>query len=134
MRRPGITLARASSEALRRRPYRQYSEATIERIRFAKSLQALSFTLDEIADVLRAVDGGVASCERERPRFETVLTRIDQKIGELSATRRDLLATLKRCREGTCTFLERALDETNDSSQRVPRKSVRERNVRSKQA
>src|SRR5262245_12296042 len=86
--------------------YRQYSDATIERIRFAKSLQALGFTLDEIADVLRAVDAGVATCERERPRFEVVLARIDEKIAELGAIRRDLVATLKRCRDGSCTFLE----------------------------
>jgi DNA-binding transcriptional MerR regulator len=88
--------------------YRQYSEATIERIRFAKSLQALGFTLDEVADVLGAVDAGVASCERAQPRFETVLARIDQKIGELRTIRRNLVATLKRCRDGSCTFLEQA--------------------------
>jgi DNA-binding transcriptional MerR regulator len=98
--------------------YRQYSEATIERIRFVKSLQALGFTLDEITDVLRAVDAGVASCERERPRFESVLARIDQKIGALTAIRRDLLATLKRCRDGNCTFLEEGPRETNGSVQR----------------
>jgi DNA-binding transcriptional MerR regulator len=88
--------------------YRQYSEATIERIMFARSLQALGFALDEIADLLRAVDAGVANCARERPRFEAVLARIDGKIGQLSAIRRDLAATLKRCREGSCTLLERA--------------------------
>jgi DNA-binding transcriptional MerR regulator len=94
--------------ARRRSGYRQYSEATIERIRFAKSLQALGFTLDEVADVLGAVDAGVASCEGAQPRFEIVLARIDKKIGELSAIRRNLVATLKRCRDGSCTFLEQA--------------------------
>jgi DNA-binding transcriptional MerR regulator len=113
--------------------YRQYSEATIERIRFARSLQALSFTLDEIADVFRAVEAGVASCERERPRFETVLSRIDEKIAELSAIRRDLVTTLKRCRDGSCTFVEKARAGTNDSSRRVTRKGVRELGARSKQ-
>jgi DNA-binding transcriptional MerR regulator len=113
--------------------YRQYSQATIERIRFAKSLQALSFTLDEIADVFRAVEAGVASCERERPRFETVLARIDEKIAELGAIRRDLVTTLKRCRDGSCTFMENARAGTNDSSQRVPRKGVRELGSGSKQ-
>jgi DNA-binding transcriptional MerR regulator len=88
--------------------YRLYSEATIERIRCAKSLQALGFTLDEIADVLRAVDDEVASCERERPRFEAVLARVDQKIAELTTIRRGLMATLKRCRDGSCTLLEDA--------------------------
>lgn len=114
--------------------YRQYSEATIERIRFAKALQALSFTLDEVADVLRAVDAGVATCERERPRFETVLARIDEKIGELSAIRRDLVTTLKRCREGSCTFLEKSPRATNGSARHAGRQSIRDLGARSKRA
>jgi DNA-binding transcriptional MerR regulator len=88
--------------------YRQYSEATVERIRFAKSLQALGFTLDEVADVLRGVDAGIASCERDRPRFEAVLARIDERIAELNRIRRDLRSTLRRCRDGSCTLLETA--------------------------
>ena len=87
--------------------YRQYSQATVERIRFAKALQALGFTLDEVIAVLRDVDAGIASCALERPRFETVLARIDEKIAELGAIRRDLAGTLKRCREGRCTFREK---------------------------
>jgi DNA-binding transcriptional MerR regulator len=105
--------------------YREYSEATIERIRFAKALSALSFTLDGVADVLRAVDAGIATCERERPRFEAVLARIDEKIGRLSAIRRDLVTTLKRCREGSCTFLESPPPATNPSARRRGRQSVR---------
>ncbi len=88
--------------------YRQFSAATIERIHFARLLQALGFTLDEVADVLGAVDRGIATCEREQPRFETVLARIDQKIADLAAIRRNLVATLRRCRDGTCTLLEQA--------------------------
>jgi DNA-binding transcriptional MerR regulator len=85
--------------------YRQYSEATIDRIGFAKALQALGFTLDEIADLLGAVDAGLASCERDRPRLETVLARIDAKLSELRAVRRGLVATLKSCRDGRCSLL-----------------------------
>jgi DNA-binding transcriptional MerR regulator len=88
--------------------YRQYTEATIERIRFARSLQGLGFTLDEVADVLRRVDAGIASCEGEQPRFEAVLARIDERIGELRSIRADLAATLRRCRAGRCTILEQA--------------------------
>ena len=105
--------------------YRQYSDATIERIRFVKALQALGFTLDEVADVLRGVDAGVATCERGRPRFETVLARIDEKIGELSAIRRDLVTTLKRCRDGSCTFLEKTARLTNGSAQRARLQNTR---------
>ena len=92
-----------------RRPsgYRDYGIATVERIRFAKALQALGFKLDDVTAVLRDVDSGIASCERERPRFETVLARIDEKIRELEAVRRDLRATLRRCRDGACSFREK---------------------------
>ncbi len=95
----------------RRRPsgYRQYSDATVDRIRFAKTLQALGFALDEITAVLGDVDAGVASCDRERPRFESVLARIDEKIAGLTALRRDLAGTLRRCRDGRCTLRERAV-------------------------
>lgn len=82
--------------------YRQYSPATIDRIRFAKHLQALGFTLDEVIGVLHDVDRGIASCAQERPRFQTVLGRVDAKIAALLALRRDLRATLRRCQTGRC--------------------------------
>ena len=110
--------------------YRQYSTATIERIQFAKALQALGFTLDEIVMVLRDVDAGVASCDRERPHFETVLARIDEKIAELVAVRRQLVATLKRCGNGSCTFREKPV-RGRRSSARTERASMGTRRVRS---
>jgi DNA-binding transcriptional MerR regulator len=87
--------------------YREYTAATVERILFAKSLQAIGFSLDDIVAVLRDVDAGMATCENEQPRFETVLARIDEKIAELTAVRRRLKQTLARCREGRCTFREK---------------------------
>jgi DNA-binding transcriptional MerR regulator len=87
--------------------YRQYTSATVERIRFAKALQAIGFSLDDVVAVLRDVDAGTATCQNEQPRFETVLARIDEKIAELTAVRRRLRQTLTRCREGRCTFSEK---------------------------
>jgi DNA-binding transcriptional MerR regulator len=86
--------------------YRQYTSATVERIRFAKALQAIGFSLDDVVAVLRDVDAGIATCENEQPRFETVLARIDEKIAELTAVRRRLRQTLTRCRDGRCSFRE----------------------------
>jgi len=96
--------------------YRQYTEATVERIRFAKSLQALGFRLDEVADVLAAVDAGIATCASEQPRVDAVLARIDEKMAELGAIRRGLLATLRRCRDGKCALLENAPRQPNAGS------------------
>lgn len=91
-----------------RRPsgYRIYTDATVERIRFARSLQTLSFTLDEIIEVLSSVDKGTATCENQAHRFEIVLARIDRRIAELQATRRKAVHVLDRCRTGSCTLRE----------------------------
>lgn len=88
--------------------YRIYGEAMVERIGFAKSLQALGFTLDEIRETLREVDRGAAPCASSRPRFRAVLARIDGKIAELRATRRRAVRALARCEQGRCALTERA--------------------------
>ncbi len=105
--------------------YRQYSSATVERIRFTKALQALGFSLEDVVAVLRDVDAGVATCEREQPRFETVLARIDEKIAELQAVRRDLKTTLARCRSGRCSFQEKKTTGSSSTGRaRSPRAST----------
>jgi DNA-binding transcriptional MerR regulator len=92
--------------APQRRPsgYREYPLATVERIRMARSLQDLGFTLDEIIDALRAHDSGTATCESELWRVEAVVDRIDAKIAELRRTRRLVTTTINECRAGRCRF------------------------------
>jgi DNA-binding transcriptional MerR regulator len=87
-----------------RRPsgYRDYPESTVERIRMARSLRELGFTLDEIIDGLRAHDAGTATCESELWRLEAVLGRIDNHLAELRRTRRIVAATIDDCRAGQC--------------------------------
>jgi DNA-binding transcriptional MerR regulator len=89
-----------------RRPsgYREYPPSTVERIRMARTLQHLGFTLDEIIDALRAHDTGTATCESERWRLDAVLERIDAKIAELRRTRRLVATTMQECRAGRCRF------------------------------
>ncbi len=88
----------------RRRPsgYRVFDAAAVERIRMAKSLQELGFTLDEIVDALAAHDRGGATCDSERWRLEAVVDRIDAKIAELGRARRAAVETLSDCRVGCC--------------------------------
>jgi DNA-binding transcriptional MerR regulator len=88
--------------------YRAFTNATVERIRSAKALQALGFTLDEIVELLRSVDSGSATCGSERRRFENVLGRVDERLAELRSIRRSLLGTLRRCDSGECSLLEKA--------------------------
>lgn len=84
--------------------YRIYTEATFERIRLIKALQALGFTLDEVIDALRTVDQGVESCKGERWRLEAVLERVDRKIEELQRVRRGVVRVLDGCSVGNCTL------------------------------
>lgn len=96
--------------APQRRPsgYREYTPATVERIRMARALQQLGLTLDEVIDALHEHDAGTASCEGQLWRLEAVLDRIDAKIAELRRTRRAITRTVAECRTGRCRFIPNA--------------------------
>jgi DNA-binding transcriptional MerR regulator len=98
--------------APRRTPsgYRIYEPSTVERIRFARALQHLGFTLDEAIDALHSHDTGTATCESELWRMQAVIDRIDTKIAELQATRRDVSETMEACQQGHCRFSSPAQD------------------------
>jgi DNA-binding transcriptional MerR regulator len=89
-----------------RRPsgYREYEPSTVERIRTARALQHLGFTLEEVIDALRAHDAGTATCASEVWRLEAAVDRIDAKIAELRRTRRAITTTIEECRSGRCRF------------------------------
>lgn len=84
--------------------YRQYSPATVDRLRFARRLQQLGFTLDEIIDALAAHDAGSATCESERWRLDAVLERIDARIAELRRLRKEVRRGMDGCDDGRCVF------------------------------
>lgn len=89
-----------------RRPsgYRMFTPSAVERIRMARGLQDLGFTLDEVIDALHAHDTGAATCESERWRLEAVVDRIDVRIAELQQARRNTLDVIEECRAGRCRF------------------------------
>lgn len=89
-----------------RRPsgYRVYSPETVERLRLARALQSLGFTLEEIVGAFHASADGTATCETERWRLEAVLKRLDAKISDLKRTRRELVHALAECDDGRCRF------------------------------
>jgi len=90
--------------AATRRPsgYREFTQSTVDRIRSAKAMQDLGFTLDEIVDALHAHDTGGATCARERWRLEAVVDRLDARIAELQRARAQAARTLADCRAGRC--------------------------------
>jgi DNA-binding transcriptional MerR regulator len=83
--------------------YRVYTDATAERIRLAKALQAHGFTLDEVIDALHSFDTGT-TCADERWRLERVVDRIERQLDELRALRRTVLDTMAACDSGRCQF------------------------------
>lgn len=93
----------------RRQPsgYRHFSPTAVERIVFARELQTLGFSLDEIVTVLRQMDRGTRVCA-EPSAFDAALARIDEKIAELRAVRRRLTQTIRDCRDGRCLLVERS--------------------------
>jgi DNA-binding transcriptional MerR regulator len=86
--------------------YRVYTAATVERIRLARTLQALGFTLDEVIDALHASDAGTMTCADERWRLEDVLVRIDRQIEHLAAVRDNVRDVLADCDAGHCRFVD----------------------------
>jgi MerR family transcriptional regulator, copper efflux regulator len=86
--------------------YRTYTAATVERLRLARRLHGLGLTLEEVIDALHATDRPDASCESERWRLEAVVERIDAKIGELRAMRREVSKVLGACERGACVFAD----------------------------
>ena len=89
-----------------RRPsgYREYPASTVQRIRMARMLQNLGFTLGEIVEMLHAHDAGTATCDSEMWRLDSAVDRIDTKIAELRRTRRLITTTIQECRTGRCRF------------------------------
>jgi DNA-binding transcriptional MerR regulator len=88
--------------------YRRFDGIAAERIRFAKELQDLGFTLDEIREVLEDVDRGSAACASERVRFEALLGRLEERMAKLAATRSRIEGLLSRCDAGACDWTDRA--------------------------
>lgn len=93
--------------AAERRPsgYREFDSSTVDRIRTAKAMQELGFTLDEIVDALHTHDAGDATCASERWRLEAVVDRFDARIAELQQARAHAARALDDCRAGQCQLI-----------------------------
>lgn len=84
--------------------YRIYTCVDVDRLRLARRLQQLGLTLTEVAEALHAHDEGDATCDSERWRLTLALDRVEQRINELRATRREISAALAACEAGTCAL------------------------------
>ena len=82
-----------------RRPsgYRQYGEATVERLDYIRRAKDLGFTLAEVRDLLE-LSSAAPTCEHVRRRAEAKVADIEGKIRSLQQMRRSLGRIVDRCR------------------------------------
>jgi DNA-binding transcriptional MerR regulator len=75
--------------------YRQYRAGTVKRLALIRNAQRFGFSLREIRGFLGVRDGGGKPCHDVRAAAERMLGAVDRQIAELTATRRQMKATLK---------------------------------------
>lgn len=75
--------------------YRQYRVVIVNRLALIRNAQRFGFSLREIRGFLGVRDGGGKPCHDVRAAAERMLGAIDNQIAELTATRRQMKATLK---------------------------------------
>ncbi|AXK39950.1 Hg(II)-responsive transcriptional regulator [Crenobacter cavernae] len=78
--------------------YRRYPAEVVKRTRFIKRAQALGFTLDEVAGLLRLDEAGACAQTRELAAHKVAL--IDQKLAGLTAMRQALADLIGQCDAG----------------------------------
>lgn len=90
--------------------YRLYAPEAVQVIRFIKNAQALGFTLDEAAKLLRLRVNHRSQCESVKRQAQARLDMVHEKIAGLRAMERTLRRLLRTCAaRGTtdsCPILE----------------------------
>lgn len=75
--------------------YRRYSLDTVKQVRFIKRAQALGFTLEEIAGLLRLERR--KGCVETRQMAAQKLTLIEQKLSDLGRMKKALARLVRAC-------------------------------------
>ena len=78
--------------------YRRYPADIVKHIRFIKRAQALGFTLEEIAELLRLEEA--SSCAETRALATHKMELIDRKLTGLTAMREALAGLVQQCDAG----------------------------------
>ena len=91
--------------------YREYTAATLARLRFIKRAQELGFTLAEIDELLALRQQPGATAAQVKARAEEKIARIDERLRDLERIRSALAHLAGRCEGGRapvgdCPFLD----------------------------
>ncbi|MDQ7013167.1 MAG: MerR family transcriptional regulator [Planctomycetota bacterium] len=96
--------------------YRQYSAASLERLRFIRAAKAAGFTLANIEALLEAAEGaGDAARNEVQQLIQARLADVTERIETLQKARTTLTRWFDTCRErscsGGCAVLEGLADQ-----------------------
>jgi DNA-binding transcriptional MerR regulator len=74
--------------------YREYPAEALARVLLVRRALAVGFTLDELAQILRARERGGAPCREVRELAARKLASVEERLRELAAVREELRAAL----------------------------------------
>lgn len=89
--------------------YRAYGASHLARLSFVRRARGLGFSLDQVRDLLALADEKDRSCETVDAIAGQHLEKVEQKIRDLQALRRELASVVGKCRQGTvgeCRIIE----------------------------
>ncbi len=75
--------------------YRLYAPTTVAQVKFIKSAQTLGFSLQEVLDVMPALNQGSLRLDELRLRMRGKLSSLDEQIDRLQKLRAEVLGTLE---------------------------------------
>jgi DNA-binding transcriptional MerR regulator len=74
--------------------YREYPLEAVARVRLVRRALSIGFTLDELAQIFRARDRGVAPCREVRALAASKLAGVEERLRELVSVREELRAVV----------------------------------------
>jgi len=77
--------------------HRVYGQEHVKRLSFVRRSRELGFSLDEVRQMLRLVDGGDVTCEQVREITLEHLTDVEKKIADLRRMQKTLKETAAKC-------------------------------------
>ncbi len=103
--------------------HRLYGPDLVKRLSFIRRSRDLGFTLDEVRELLRFVDGGKYTCEQvERLAIEH-LHEVDRKISDLRRLKKVLKVMISQCSGGEvphCPIIDTLYDPKTSSLAGAP--------------
>lgn len=81
--------------------HRVYNQSHVKRLSFVRRSRELGFTLREIRELLKLVDGGDYTCAEVRDRTLTHLDDVSKKVRDLQKMQQTLKSMASKCDGGS---------------------------------